>query len=180
MTSTIFSIGHGSKKIESFIKELKEFNIEYLFDVRSSPLSKFNPQFNRPLLERELIENKIGYEFLGKYLGGRPQDKNYYTDGKVDYSKLRERDLFQMGIELLIEVNNHKTNVAIMCSESNPGECHRSKLIGQELLKFDISVNHIVFNEIKDQKTVIDELTKGKGLDDLFGESGFTSTKTYL
>ena len=68
-----------------------------------------------------------------------------------------------------------------MCSESKPEECHRSKLIGQELLKKKISLNHIVSpDRVKSQETVMIELTKGKGTVDLFGnEIDFTSRKSY-
>lgn len=178
--STIYSIGHGNKKIDSFIKELEAYDIDFVFDVRSIPMSKYSPHFNRPVLERELILSKIGYEFLGDYLGGLPKDKSCYTDGKVDYSKLKEKDFFKAGINLLKEANKENIKVVLMCSESKPEECHRSKLIGQELLKHKISINHIVSDKLKDQKTVIDELTKGKGADDLFGEGNFTSRKTYI
>ena len=68
-----------------------------------------------------------------------------------------------------------------MCSEAKPEEWHRSKLIGQELLKDSISVNHIIsVRKIKTQQTVINELTKGKGPVDLFGnELEFASRKTH-
>jgi uncharacterized protein (DUF488 family) len=38
----LYSIGHGNKSIEKFIEQLKDFDIEYLIDVRSKPYSKFN------------------------------------------------------------------------------------------------------------------------------------------
>jgi hypothetical protein len=68
-----------------------------------------------------------------------------------------------------------------MCSESKPEECHRSKLIGQELLKKKISLKHIVSDKlVKSQEMVMSELTKGKGTVDLFGnEIDFTSRKSY-
>lgn len=179
MKDVIYSIGHGNKDIDSFINELKEYEIEYLLDVRSLPMSKFNPHFNRPLLEDDLKKNSITYMFVGKELGGLPKDPTCYTDGKVDYSKVREKDFFQEAIKVLIEANNANMRIALMCSESNPGECHRSKLIGQELLIHNISINHIVPNRLKDQKTVIIEATKGKSVKNLFGEGGLTSRKTY-
>ena len=68
-----------------------------------------------------------------------------------------------------------------MYSESKLKECHRSKLIGQELKKKYISLNHIVSNtRVKSQQTVMNELTKGKGTVDLFGQNiDFTSRKSY-
>jgi hypothetical protein len=68
-----------------------------------------------------------------------------------------------------------------MCSESDPCECHRSKLIGQELLKQNISIKHIVGKlKFKSQELVMEELTNGNGLVDLFGNvTEYTSRKSY-
>ena len=49
--TTIYSIGHGNKKIEDFIGELKSFKIQFLLDIRSKPYSKWNPQFNQAALD---------------------------------------------------------------------------------------------------------------------------------
>jgi len=42
MGSTLYSIGHGNKKIEDFIAELESFKIQYLLDIRSKPYSKWS------------------------------------------------------------------------------------------------------------------------------------------
>ena len=90
-------------------------------------------------------------------------------------------EFFKKGLERLVNANDQQINIAIMCSESKPEECHRSKLIGQEMLNKQISINHIVsIGKIKSQNTVMSELTKGKGTLNLFGEeTNFTSRKTY-
>lgn len=180
--STIYSIGHGNKKIEVFINELKSFDIHFLLDIRSKPYSKWNPQFNQAQLELELKRNEITYVFVGDVLGGLPDDRSCYDyDGKVVYDLIKEKDFFKKGLKRLTNANTKHINLAIMCSESKPEECHRSKLIGQELLKKDVSLNHIVSDiRIKSQLTVMNELTKGKGTVDLFGqEMDFTSRKSY-
>lgn len=180
--TTIYSIGHGNKKIEDFITELKSFNIQYLLDIRSKPYSKWNPQFNQMALEMELKKYGIRYVFVGDTLGGLPADRSCYDyDGKVVYDLIKEKDFFKEGLERLTIANQKKINLAIMCSESKPEECHRSKLIGQELLHKDISLKHIVSDKrVKSQQTVMNELTKGKGTVDLFGnEMDFTSRKSY-
>jgi uncharacterized protein (DUF488 family) len=178
--NTIYSIGHGNKTIKKFIEELHSFKIEYLFDIRSKPYSKFNPHFNKVLLEVELAENGITYVYLGDHLGGLPNDISCYVKGKADYEKIRTKGFFQEGINLIVEASQEKMFVVLMCSESKPETCHRSKLIGQELLKFNISVNHIINSDlIKDQKRVMDELMKGKNLSNLFGEENLTSRKEY-
>ena len=181
-TTTLYSIGHGNKKIENFIHELKSSNIIYLVDIRSKPYSKWNPAFNQSSLQLELKRHKIIYVFLGDSLGGLPEDRSCYDyDGKVVYDLVKEKEFFKEGIKRLITANEKKINVAIMCSESKPEECHRSKLIGQELFKEDIELKHIISEkEIKSQTTVINELTKGKGSVDIFGnEIDFTSRKSY-
>ena len=180
--TTIYSIGHGNKKIEDFIAELKSFDIEYLLDIRSKPYSKWNPQFNQAALELELKNNGITYVFVGDTLGGLPEDRSCYDyNGKVVYDLIKEKEFFKEGLNRLTTANEKKIKLAIMCSESKPEECHRSKLIGQELLKKEISLNHIVSDKrIKSQQSVMNELTKGKGTVDLFGnEIDFTSRKSY-
>ena len=77
--------------------------------------------------------------------------------------------------------NEKNIKIAVMCSESKPEECHRSKLIGHELLKKNISLKHIVSGKrAKSQQTVMNELTKGKGTIDLFGnEINYMSRRAY-
>jgi len=185
--TTLYSIGHGNKKIEDFIAELKAFDIEYLLDIRSMPYSKWNPQFNKAELEYELKNQGIKYVYVGDLLGGLPNKNTpegascYDSNGKVVYDLIKEKDFFKKGLKRLTTAHEKKVKLAIMCSESKPEECHRTKLIGQELLKKNISLNHIIKKDkIKDQQTVMSELTKGKGLKDLFGnEQDFTSRKSY-
>jgi uncharacterized protein (DUF488 family) len=180
--SAIYSIGHGNKKIEVFIKELKSFGISYLLDIRSKPYSKWYPWFNQNELKNSLEESGIKYVYAGDSLGGLPDDRSCYdSDGKVVYDLLKEKDFFKDGIARLTTANEKQIKLAIMCSESNPEECHRTKLIGQELLKKKISLKHIISEKVlKSQETVMMELTKGNGLVDLFGnEVDFKSRKSY-
>jgi uncharacterized protein (DUF488 family) len=178
----IYSIGHGNKKIENFINELISFQISFLIDVRSNPYSKYNPQFNQQSLKIDLQNSGITYVFMGDSLGGLPSDRSCYVEGKVDYDIIKDKEFFKEGIQRIIVAYDKNINAAVMCSESKPEECHRSKLIGQELLKHNISLIHIISSEkTKEQNTVMNELTKGNGVVDLFGnETNFTSRKKYL
>lgn len=180
--TSIYSIGHGNKSIEDFIAELKEHHVAYLLDIRSKPYSKWNPQYNQKALELELEKNNITYVFVGDSLGGLPEDRSCYdSNGKVVYDLIKDKDFFKKGLERIITANEKHIRLAMMCSESKPEECHRSKLIGQELLKEKISVKHIISKGlVKPQETVMNELTKGKGTINLFGEeTDFTSRKSY-
>lgn len=179
---TLFSIGHGNKKIEVFINELKAFNIEYLLDIRSKPYSKWSPQFNQNELKFALEKVGIKYVFVGDVLGGLPEDRTCYDEnGKVVYDLIKEKDFFKTGLQRLITAYEKKIPLSIMCSESNPQECHRTKLIGQELLNYKISIEHIISEKVsKPQAVVMSEITKGKNIVDLFGNKiDFTSRKSY-
>jgi uncharacterized protein (DUF488 family) len=179
--STIYSIGHGNKSIEKFINELEAHNIKFVVDVRTRPYSGRFPRFNKALLEKDLNAKGITYLFLGDKLGGLPEDKSCYVNGKVEYDLIKQKAFFREGLERLLTANEKQINVAMMCSESKPGECHRSKLIGQALLSEGISVKHIISEaKIKSQETVINEINKGVNMVDLFGnETSFTSRKSY-
>ena len=178
----LYTIGHGNRKSHDFLALLKEFGIEYLIDVRSQPYSKFNPQYNQNDLKFFLEDNGIRYVFMGDTIGGRPKDKSCYdSEGKVDYEVVKTKDFFINGIERLKTAYNKDINVVIMCSESKPRECHRSKLIGKVLNTENIILKHIDENgKIKDQATVINELNKGLSAIDLFGNPlNVTSRKAY-
>lgn len=186
-TSTLYSIGHGQKSIEEFLAELKSFDIQFLIDVRTSPFSKWGAQFNQGIIEKWLKQHGIIYTFMGDTIGGRPQNDDCYDDeGFFDYQKMAQVPSFQKGLYRLDEANKKNCRVAVMCSESEPAECHRSKLIGRELyFSHKIAMNHIVgVEKFKSQESIMQELTKGVWVPegDLFGECEppyFKSKKSY-
>ena len=77
MTTTkfpIYSIGQGNRSIETFFNLLKQYEIDYLIDVRSNPFSRFNPDFSKGKLERVCQSYAVTYVFMGDSLGGKPSD----------------------------------------------------------------------------------------------------------
>lgn len=175
----LFTIGHGSRTKVELLELLQAFDIKYLIDVRSQPHSKFNPQFNQNEIKFFLEDNNIRYVFMGDSLGGRPKDKSCYDfDGKVDYEMIMTKDFFKKGIERLKVAYSKEINVAMMCSESKPSECHRSKLIGKVLNADNIIIKHIdEKGVVKDQATVINEANEGLPDIDLFGKSNSTTSR---
>lgn len=181
---SIYTIGHGNRKIKDFIEVLRSFGIQYLIDVRSQPYSKFNPQFNQNDLKHVLAENGITYVFMGDSIGGRPTDPLCYDDeGKVDYEKVKTKEFFKIGIERLKKAYERDISLIVMCSESKPCECHRSKLIGRILYADHIFLKHIdERNRLKTQAEVINELNKGLSDTTLFPDEitiNTTSRKSY-
>jgi len=166
----IYSIGHGTRKIEDFIQVLKKFGIDYLVDVRSRPYSKFNPQFNQTDLQHSLAQYGITYVFMGDSLGGRPSDPDCYNkEGRVDYEKVKTKAFFQKGIERLKTAWLKNLLIAIMCSESKPSDCHRSRLIGRVLAAEQIDISHIdEKNTLQTQAIIMNEMNKQQPGNTLF------------
>ena len=139
----VYTIGHSNQDLDALIRLLKNEHIELLIDVRTYPISRFAPHFNRSNLERALPDRSIHYRFAGKQLGGRPDGEEFYdSEGHVLYSRVAEADFFRDGIEQLERVLP-KYRTAIMCSEENPVNCHRRLLIGRVLLERGITLFHI-------------------------------------
>jgi len=178
----LYSIGHGNRSPLEFLTLLRTFGVEYLIDVRSQPFSKFNPLYNRPNLEHDMAAAGIRYVFMGDTLGGRPKDESCYdSEGKVDYTLVSQKDFFRNGLQRLRTAQQKDCGVVIMCSESNPCDCHRSKLIGRVLAEDDIPLMHIdESGKLKTQAAVINELNKGLSEKDLFGNKlNATSVRAY-
>ncbi|HAB16478.1 MAG TPA: hypothetical protein DCE44_08510 [Verrucomicrobiales bacterium] len=146
MTNTpanpVFTIGHSTHSAEAFLALLRQHEVAAVADVRSSPFSRFNPQFNRENLERFLKENGILYVFLGKELGARTNDRSCYENGRVQYAKLAQTPLFQRGLDR-VQQGAQRYRVALMCAEKEPLECHRTLLVARALAQRGLAVKHI-------------------------------------
>ena len=57
----MYSIGHSNHNIDYFIKLLLDNGVNKLVDVRGSPTSWRNKQFNKPLLKAICIRKGIQY-----------------------------------------------------------------------------------------------------------------------
>ena len=162
--SPLYTIGHGTRPIAELINLIKSFGVEYLADVRSRPYSKYNPQYNRESLFTALEKEGIRYVYLGDELGGRPDDPACYDSrGKIDYAFVRRQTFFRKGLERLKVAQSKELKVVLLCSESKPQQCHRSRLIGRALIEEGLTLRHIDEKGIvKDQhelfRTVQDKL----------------------
>ena len=139
----IFSIGHSNQSVEAFLALLQQHQIEVLVDVRSSPYSKYVPQFNSTPLAVAVKQVGIKYMYMGKELGGRPEGDEFYdADGHVLYNRVAEATFFLDGINRL-KKGGRTYRVVIMCSEEDPTSCHRHLLIGRVLTKQGVDLLHI-------------------------------------
>lgn len=139
----IYTIGHSNHSIERFIDLLAAHEVTALADVRSSPYSRRNPQFNREPLRKSLALSGIQYVFLGEELGARSEDPSCYEDGRVSYARLGATRSFQEGLERLT-TGMADYDIAMMCAEKDPLECHRTILVSRHLAAQNTEVGHIL------------------------------------
>ena len=165
--------------MEQFVALLRRFDFRYLVDVRSKPYSKYKPEYSRAPLERRLRAESIRYVFMGDLLGGLPQDRSCYTDGKVDYEKCRSKEFYQAGMRRLRSAWEQQLRVVLMCACGKPERCHRSKLVGISLQREGIPVVHLDDHGRRHEHEEV--MTKLNGSPDLFGwmSEAATSRKRY-
>jgi uncharacterized protein (DUF488 family) len=141
--STAYTIGHSSHSFEEFLRLLTMHRIEVVVDTRSAPYSRYAPQFDREMIQRDLTQAGIKYLFLGSELGGRPNNSAYYDErGHVLYSRMTKDGAFNSAVERL-ERGMSKFRVALMCGEEDPAHCHRRLLVSRVLVERGHEVLHI-------------------------------------
>ncbi len=145
--ATLYTIGHSTRTLEELIAALRGHSIQTLVDIRSFPMSRRLPHFNRESLEKSLPEAGTKYVWM-KELGGRrkkirddspnvalrsPSFRNY-----ADYMLTAE---FQRAIADLITIAEH-SRTAYMCAERVYFRCHRM-LVSDWLVAHGHEVLHI-------------------------------------
>jgi uncharacterized protein (DUF488 family) len=143
----IWTIGHSTHPIETFIDMLKAFGIQVVADVRHYPGSRRYPQFNQESLKASLEEAGIIYtHFID--LGGRrrPAKDSKNTAWKNEafrgYADHMQTPVFKKAITELEQLGM-KQHTAYMCSEAVWWSCHRS-LISDHLKNQGWEVLHIM------------------------------------
>ncbi|MDR2186498.1 MAG: DUF488 domain-containing protein [Azonexus sp.] len=139
----VYTVGHSTHTIERFLGLLERNGVTAIADVRSSPFSRHNPQFNKDTLSAELKRHGIAYVFTGKELGARSDDASCYEGGKVCYDRLSKTSTFKSGIERVLN-GAQKYRIALMCAEKEPLDCHRTLLVGRALEQLGVSIVHIL------------------------------------
>jgi uncharacterized protein (DUF488 family) len=140
----LYSIGHSNATIHALLDLLRRYKIGTLVDARSRPYSRYNPHFSRSPLQQSLKEAGVEYVYLGREIGGRPEDpKLYFENGKVDYEAVAQSPLYLEGIERLLTLSADR-RLAFMCAEADYKHCHRYWLITRTLVALGVEVRHIL------------------------------------
>jgi uncharacterized protein (DUF488 family) len=146
----VYTIGHSTRPIEEFMALLEENDIEVLADVRSIPMSRTFPQFNKENLSRSLKNAKIEYIHL-PLLGGRrgkqkhisePHNTAWEKSAFRNYADYAETEDFRNGLDELIALARDK-RTAYQCSEAVWWRCHR-RIISDYMIARGFAVRHII------------------------------------
>ncbi|UTW44640.1 DUF488 domain-containing protein [bacterium SCSIO 12696] len=168
----LYSIGYATKPLDTFLEQLAANRIAAVADVRSVPYSKRFYDYHREALQATLRARGIYYIYMGEELGPRSKDDNHYDNcGQVQFDRLMTSALFQKGIERLQNGLSKGLNIALLCAEKDPAECHRSLLVGYYLKsRLALEVTHIGHHgELESQAAMEDRLAELHGVKgDLF------------
>jgi uncharacterized protein (DUF488 family) len=144
--SKIYTIGHSTRPIETFIALLKAHDIQTVIDIRTIPKSRHCPQYNQVRLKNSLTRAKISYRHL-KDLGGlRHTSKDSVNTSWINtsfrgFADYMQTEGFEKGLKKL-EKLAQKKRCALLCSEAVPWRCHRS-LVADALTVKKWKVFHI-------------------------------------
>ena len=140
----VLTVGHSNHTPDVFLRLLVRHGVAAVVDVRSAPYSRYAPQFNHEALQNALEAVGIAYAYLGGELGGRPADRSCYdADGRVRYDRVADSDDFDDGIRRVIRAAD-EGQVALLCTEKEPLECHRTLLVARNLVERGVAVGHIL------------------------------------
>jgi len=138
----LLTLGHSTHPIERFITLLRDAGATAVADVRSSPYSRYAPQFSKDALRGALYDTAIAYTYLGKEFGARSPDPTCYRNGKVQYPRLAQSSPFAEGVQRVI-AGLKRYRIAFICAEKDPIECHRALLVARAFAERGHAVAHI-------------------------------------
>ena len=163
----IFTIGHSTHSPERFAELLSQYKIDFLIDVRTSPYSRRNPQFNKTALKKWLRSFGVGYGHMPNEFGARHQDPALLgPDRRVDFERVRASNPFRHGMARIKSGLAQGHRIALMCAEADPFDCHRFAMISYQLVREQVEVKHI----LKDGR-LIDNAVLERRLEQVYGIS---------
>jgi len=139
---SLFSIGYSGLDTGKFVKILLANDVNVVCDVRSTPYSTYKPDFSRGPFKSFLNVSEIKYAFMGEQLGARPKDRSCYVAGQATYERIASMESFKDGLNRLRK-GVEKLNLALVCSERDPIECHRAVLVCRHLPDLRSIISHI-------------------------------------
>jgi uncharacterized protein (DUF488 family) len=145
--ATLYTIGHSTRSLAELIEALHAHSIATLADIRSFPMSRRLPHFNRESLEKTQPAAGIQYVWM-KELGGRRKTirddspnialRNSSFRNYADYMLTEEFQHAAVELVRMAEISP----TAYMCAERVSFRCHRM-LVSDWLTAHGHEVLHI-------------------------------------
>ncbi len=144
---TIWTVGHSTRTLDSFIGLLFHHGITAIADVRRFPGSRRYPWFGSEMMAARLEDEGITYRWLPS-LGGRRRPvpdspngawRNAAFQGYADHMRSSE---FAGGLDAAVALATTR-RTALMCAESLWWRCHR-RLISDLLKHRGWTVLHVL------------------------------------
>lgn len=156
----IFAIGHSNYPYDKLIEMIKKYGIDCVVDIRETPYSKYNTQYNREVLRENLKSSGFTYVYMGHEFGAKRQTKESYNDdGYADFEKVIKEELFLKGIERITKGINMGYKIVLLGAMQEPIRCHRSIMLGKYLNEKGFDVKYIMHEgNIVDQDYIEEDL----------------------
>ena len=176
----IYTIGHSNYTIEKLIDMLKYYNINCVVDIRGTPYSKYNVQFDKETIRYTLSKAGFIYIYMAKELAAKRINKQSYNEeGYSDFEKVIKENEFIEGIERLKNGCNKGYKIALLGAMQEPIRCHRSILVGRALRENGFNVKHIlddysIASQEDIEQMLLDKYFSNRNqmtIDDLIGNS---------
>lgn len=145
--ATLYTIGHSTRTLDEFISVLKTHKIETLVDIRTFPMSRRLPHFNRESLEKALPAAGIRYVWMKSLGGYRKKIRDDSPNTALRHRSFRNyadhmlTPEFEQAIHELIRLAE-TSRTAYMCAERVWFHCHRM-LVSDWLVAHGHTVLHI-------------------------------------
>lgn len=174
----IYTIGHSNYSIERLIEMLKYFGIDCVVDIRGTPYSKYNVQFDKETIKYTLTKAGFIYIYMAKeFAAKRINKQSYNEEGYSDFEKVIYEDDFIKGIERLKVGCEKGYKIVLLGAMQDPLRCHRSILVGRALRKSGFNVKHIlddysIASQEKIEEGLLDKYFSNRGqltIDSLLG-----------
>jgi len=143
----LYTLGHSTRTESELIEVLQIHSIQTLVDIRTFPISRRMPHFNRESLEKSLLTASVRYVWM-KALGGRRSKilddspnialRNASFRNYADYMLTPQ---FENAVAELIALAE-QSRTAYMCAERVYFHCHRM-LVSDWLVAHGHEVLHI-------------------------------------
>ena len=176
----IYTIGHSNYTVERLIDMLRHYNINCVVDIRGTPYSKYNIQFDKDTIKYTLTKAGFVYIYMGEELAAKRIRKiSYNSKGYSDFKAVINEEEFIRGIERLRVGYSKGYKIALLGAMQEPIRCHRAILVGKALRKSGFNVKHIlddysIASQDDIEQMLLDKYFSNRNqmtIDDLIGNS---------